>query len=893
MRRILRRLVHLLRHRRMAAELAEEMEFHRALAQRELEESGLRPAAAGHAARRAMGNETQAREAARAVWLAPWLQSVGQDMTYAMCGLRRDPFLALTATLTLAVCIGANTAVFSVADSVLIRPLAYPNSDRIDWISERSGSRQEDIGVAPDYFYLRSENRIFEDVASFVPATVNWTGVETPEQLNVAFVSSSFFRVLGMRPMSGRYLAADEEGPDAPAVALVSYSFWRNRLAGDAGAVGKKIALDREPRTVIGVMPQGFDFPRGAQVWLPSSLDESFESFPIAPQRPISIVSILALRKAGLTSEQIQADMGRLNAAIRGQYKVFESTGFRSDLSIRAVPLQRHLTGDSRPALLVLSAGVGLVLLVACVNLASLLLARASSRRRELAVRLALGSGRGRVMRQMLTESMVLALPGGAAGIGLAWIAVRLLNQIKPAVLSTYPPISMDLGVLGFSIALTVATSLLFGLTPALSAAGIQIQEAMRSSGVSQSSGPATTRLRKALVVAELGLCLVLLIGAGLLARSLSHLAQTDLGFDSERLLTFRINPIGAFDRNYGPFYRDVLERLQQIPLVSSATLVADMPLNDEDFYQTGRIRVAGRPSIPFAERPIINNSLVSPEFLRTLRVPLKAGRFFDAYDAGRSQEVVPGFVAAEPVVVNESFVRRIFQGENPLDQRLVFGPDERNITWTIIGVVGDVRGGTLGADPPSMVYRCTCSGSPVFRAGFIVRMMGEPLDAVRAVQQQVRAVDPDQAIFDVRTMETRRDAALAPGRFALALAGAFAIIAILLAAAGIYGVMSYLVTLRTREIGIRVAIGARRINIFGMVAGETAILALTAVALGLGGAWALTRYIRSLLYGVSELDPVTFVLTPILLVLIVLIASLGPSLRAVQVDPMTALREE
>ncbi|MEO7142250.1 MAG: ABC transporter permease [Bryobacteraceae bacterium] len=822
------------------------------------------------------------------------IESLVEDVRYAVRSVRRDPFLVIAAAFTLAACIGANTAVFSVANSILIHPLPYPGAGRIDWISERSGRAQEDAGAAPDYFYLRDQNRIFEDVAAFSSITVNWTGVERPEQLDAAAVSASFFRVMGMRPMLGRYLAPEEEGTKAPAVAVVSYAFWRNRLGSDPHIVGKSIAFDRLRRTIIGVMPQGFDFPRGSQAWLPFSWDKSSESFPLSPMRPIFSISILARRKPGLTAQQILTEMNRLTVAIRAEYKVFQATGFRSGLNISPIPLQQHLTGELRPALLILTGAAGLVLLIACVNLANLLLARAGSRRRELAVRLALGSSRGRIMRQMLTESLVLALPGGVAGIGVAWAAVRVLDATKPAILVRYPAISMDLRVLAFTIALTVATSLLFGLTPALSAAGIRIQEALKNSGLAHSGGPGAARLRKGLVVAELAISLVLLIGAGLLARSFLHLAHTELGFRPDHLLTFRVNPIGPFDRNYARFYGDVLHGLQRLPAVSSAVLVSDMPLNHEDFYQTGRVRVVGRPLPPFLERPIVNNTLVSPDFLNTLKAPLKSGRFFDVYDSVRSEHAaIPGFIAAEPVVVNDAFAHRIFPGENPVGRQVVFGPDRRNITWAIIGVVGNIRGSTLGADPPSMVYRCMCSGSPVFRAGFIIRTAGDPQGAVRLVERQVRAVDPDQPIFDVKTMDQRRDAALAPERFELVLIGTFAIIAILLAAAGVYGVMSYLITRRTREIGIRVAMGARPADILSMVLGETTILTLISIVLGLGGAWALTRYIRSMLYGVNELDAATFALTPVFLALIVLIASFGPARRAARVDPMTALREE
>jgi putative ABC transport system permease protein len=822
------------------------------------------------------------------------IESFFEDVRYAVRSLLREPFLAFVATLTLATCIGANTTVFSVANSILIRPLVYPHSERILWISERSGPAHQDVGVAGDYYALREWTRVFGDVAAFNPTRLNWTGVDRPEQLEGANVSVSFFQVMGTPPYLGRYLAPDEEGPKSPAVAVVSYAFWRNRLGSDIQILGKTIAVDRVPHRIVGVMPQGFDFPRGTQVWLPLSVDKSEQSFPLSPSRPLRVVSILARLKPEVSQQQIETDLNRLTLEIRAEYKAFQSTGFRSDLDIAAMPLQQHLTGRVRPVLLMITGAVGLVQLIACVNLANLLLARAGSRRRERAVRMALGCSRIRIVRQMLTESLVLALPGGLAGIVIAWISARTLNAIKPAILVRYPEISIDLRVLIFTIGLTLATSLLFGMAPALSAAGVRIQETLKSSGLAHSSGRGSARLRKSLVVAELGVSLVLLIAAGLLGRSFIHLARVDLGFPSDHLLTFRVNPIGPFDRDYGKFYEAILERLQQIPVASSAALLGDMPLSDDGFYQSGHIRVVGRPPLPFVQRPTVNNAMVSPDFFHTFEIPLKSGRVFDSHDTVRSAAVVNhGFVAAEPVVVNEALVHRIFPSEDPLGQRIGFGPDQYSVTWTIVGVVGDIRGSTLGSDPPSMVYRCTCAGSPVFIGGFAIRTAGDPKAAIRAVEEQVRAVDRDQPISDVRTMDERREAALAPERFQLILIGSFAVLAIVLAVAGVYGVMSYLVARRTREFGIRVAMGARPADVLGIVIGETTRLVILAIALGLVGAFWLTRYIRSMLYGVNEFDAATYAFTSILLAVVVLIASFGPAHRAVRVDPITALRDE
>ena len=806
--------------------------------------------------------------------------------------LLRDPLVVLSATLTLAVSIGANTTLFSVANSILIRPLPYPSAGLIDWVGERSGPAQQDIGTAPDYYRLRDWNRVFDEVAAFTPVTVNRTGVERPEQLDAAAVSASFFRVMGAQPALGRYFAPGEEGSRAPNIVVVSYAFWQSRLGGDPKIVGADIALDRLSRTVVGVMPQGFDFPRGTQVWVPLQLDESTER-PITPSRPIFTVSILARRKAAISPQLVQADMNQLAEILRREYHVFP-TKFRWDLAIEATPLQQHLTGQLRPALVVLSGAAGLVLLIACVNLANLLLARATGRRRELAVRLALGASPGRIFGQVLMESLLLALPGALAGVGLSWLAVRLLNTARPAMLLRYPPVSMDLRVLAFTFSLTLAAALLFGLAPAFSAAATRIYETLKSGHMTHSGGPGGSRLRKILLVAELAVSMVLLIAAGLLTRTFLNLAHTGLGFRTDHLLTFRINPIGQLNRDYGTFYNSVLDRLQQLPAVQSAALLTDIPLSGEDFYISGRIRVVGRTLVPFSERPIIHNTVVSPGFFHTLEIPLRSGRIFDAHDVLRPVHLTNYGAASEaPVVVNQAFVRKLFPGENPLGRQIVFGPDHNSVTWTILGVVGDVRGGALGAEPPAMIYRCACEGSRVFRAGFAIRTEVDPKAVIRAAEDQVHAIDRDQPVFDVKTMDERRAAALTPERFQLGVIGSLAAIALLLAAAGVYGVTSYLVTRRTREIGIRVAMGARPGAVLGMVLGEALVVVLLAAGAGLGGAWALTRYIRSMLYNVTELDAVTFCLAPVLLAAIVLVASFAPARYASRVDPMRALREE
>jgi putative ABC transport system permease protein len=525
--------------------------------------------------------------------------------------------------------------------------------------------------------------------------------------------------------------------------------------------------------------------------------------------------------------------------------------------------------------------------LIACANLANLLLARAAARQRELAVRMALGSGRRRIVAQVLTESLALALPGGLAGVAIAWLAVTALNAWKPVVLASYPRISMDLPTLAFTFGLTLATALAFGLAPALAAAGINIQDVLKSAGHTQSGGRRATRARRFLVVAELGVSLVLLIGAGLLARSFVKLSRTDLGFPPENLLTMRLNLTGSRYRTAESqvgFYQDVLGRVGRLPGVRLAAVATDLPLSGEGAFQGMAFTVAGRPPVPIAQRPTTDVTVVSPEFFHTMGIPLRGGRTFNSRDTGAS---------AVSVLVNDVFARKIFPGEEALGRGIT--PPGATAPWTIVGIVGSIRGSALGAAPEPVLYRCTCQRHDPFlsRMKLIVRTAGDPRSPIRTVEGQIYAVDRSQPVFDVKTMDQRLADALAPQRFQLLVIGIFATIAIILAALGVYGVMSYMVTRRTREIGIRVAMGARPEQVERLIVGESAALAALAVLLGLVLAGGLTRYLKSMLYGVTALDGATFAVMPAVLVLVAVAAAFVPARRASLIDPMAALREE
>lgn len=885
---LLLRFKAVVRRGRMEEELGEELRTHLELQVQKHVAAGLNIEEARVKARREFGAVEIVKENCRDERRVNFIDNFRQDFRYAARGLRRDLGFALVALFTLAICIGANTTVFSVVNAVMLRPLPYPSAERLYWLGEQMGKNRAEAGMGADYYSLREQNRVFSDVAAYSPRTFNLTDVEKPEQLDAAMVSPSFFKVLASPPLLGRTLAESEQGADAPDVVILSYSFWRSHLASDPRAVGKEISLDGLPYTVIGVMPQGFDYPKGVQLWKPLSMDERNER-PRRVDRPMHIVSMIAPLKPNISDRQLSTELSRLTASIYREYpKEFASAGFLQGLRITATPLQRQMVGDLRPALLILSGAVALVLLIACANLASLLLTRSTTRSREFAMRMALGSGTARIVRQVLTESLVLALPGGAIGLIVGSLSVAVLNLWKPLVLQSYPPLVLDVNTLAFSVGLTFITALVFGMAPAFAVGRIRIQEALKSAGSMHTGSRTATRVRHLLVVVELGIALMLLIGAGLLGRSFLKLARTDLGFPTDRLLTLRFNLTGgryAKSPQQMQFYDDVRERVERLPQVKEAAFSSDLPLSGEDrFYSGAQFEVAGRP-LPMGQRPQAGITVVGREYFSTLRIPLRAGRLFNLEDTERS---------SEDIVVNEAFAEKIFPGEDALDHRIVMGPNDP-VNWKIAGIVGNVQGGQLGASPLPLIYRCLCQGGgpELSRTSLIVRAAGDPQNAIRAVVGQIHSVDRDEPVFDIKTMDKRLADSLAPRRFQLLLIGTFTVIAIVLSAVGVFGVMSYMVTRRNREIGIRIALGAQPQDVLGLVLGESVLLALLGTALGIAGAWGVTRYLSSMLYGVTALDTMTFTAMPIVLSAIVIFASLIPAARALQIDPVTALRED
>lgn len=813
-----------------------------------------------------------------------------QDVIHSLRVIGRTPGLTAVTIITLALGIGANTAIFSVVNGALLKPLPYPGAERIVQISREFPDESWPTASIPKFFYWHTHNQTFSSLAAFelLPSGYNMTGDGLPERIRGLRVTAEFFSVFGVRPSLGRGFLAEEDAPGGPRVVVLGDGLWKRRFGGDASIVGRDVVLNDEKATVVGVMPPGFSFPVGVELWAPYQLD------PLSRDQNKSRQAIGRLRE-GLDLEDARAAMVLLGK----QHRSVDPELVAETEMLALTPLREHLYGSLRPALLVLLAAVGFVLLIACVNVANLQLARSAGRRREVAIRTALGARGSRIARQLLTESVLLSLAGGIAGLLLGYWLLRPIVALGPASIRELPSVEIDATVIGFTFAIALATGLIFGLLPALQAVRGDLINPLREASSRTAGGPTGLRTRRVLVIGEVAMALVLLIAASLLAGSFRTLREIDPGFEASQVLTLRLplavgryGDVGALDR----LNRRLAERVRAVPGVESMGLASTLPFDvaiDLPFAIEGRYRDrSSQEGIGDGQYRAVGG-----QYFQTLRVALRRGRTFTDADG-------PGAVGV--AIINETAARRYWPNEDPIGQRITPGmpyvPELADSQpRTIVGIVADVREISLDSDPPAIVY-VPLSQIPQAVAGLlvgslpealVVRASGAPADVARGVQDAIREIDSSQPVTDVLALDEIVSRSVGPAWFNTLLLGLLSGVALLLAAVGIYGVVSHLVTARTREIGVRMALGASRQRVLGLMLGQAMTTVLTGVGLGMLAAALVTRSLSSMLFGISATDPVTFAASGIVLVIVALVATLLPARRAAGLDPIVALRSE
>ncbi len=810
------------------------------------------------------------------------METLLQDLRYAFRLLAKSPVFTGIAVLTLALGIGANTAIFSVVNAVLLRPLAFRDASRLVLIAERNPYATISTSYE-NYVDWRDQSHSFESMEATRGTTITLTGAGEPEHLNARMMTAGMFPLLGVDANLGRTFRPEEDRAGGAPVVLLSYGLWQRRFGGSRDVIGKSMNLDAQPYTIVGVLPSGFELLQPAEVFLPFTPwaatlpdDRNWHPgiFPIARLKP------------GVSREQARTEMAGIAKRLEEQYPIY-NTGTGADV----VGLQEQMVQNVRPALLLLIGAVSFVLLIACANVANLLLARAAVRGREVAIRTSMGASRWRVVRQLLTESVLISLAGGALGLLLAWTALGPLLKISADSLPPAFSVGLDGWVLVFTLVVSVGTGLLFGIVPALRTARLDLRETLNEGSRGSTEGPGQHRLRGSLVAVEIALAMLLLVGAGLLLRSFSRLQDVTPGFQPDHLLvadlplsqTTYAKPEQRFE-----FYDRLVERAKSLPGVRSAAAASFLPVSGGGGLL--HFNITGRPPKSPHDYIAAGYRTITPNYFETLGVPLLQGRLLTPADREKAPAVV---------LINATMARTYFSGENPLGKRIQVGatpdPDPLNPEMEIVGVVGDVLQG-LGLDPKAemyLPYRQADQVLPVFQLSVVLRTAGDPLLQAAALRSALAEIDPNQPLVKVRTMEDNMAATVAQPRFRTWLIGIFAALALLLAAVGIYGVMSYSVTQRTSEIGIRVALGAQPSDVFRIVVGEGLRLALLGVAVGLVAALVLTRVLQTFLYGISASDPLTFAGVAVLLTLVGVAASFFPARRATRVDPIVALRYE
>jgi len=804
-----------------------------------------------------------------------------RDIRYSIRVLLKNPAFTVTALLTLALGIGVNTAIFSVVDSVLLRPLPMNDADRVVSVWEhnlRAGVDRNEMAPA-NYFDLRNQNQVFEGVGAFGDLSMNLTGAGEPEQLDARIVTANVFSLLGVKPALGRTFSPEEDQPGLHRVVVLSDGLWRRRFNSDPGIVGRNITLNAESFTVVGVMPPDFFFPvREGELWTPWAMQPEEAS-----GRGDHYVRTIARLKPGVTIEQANAEVERISARLSNEYpRTNEGLGFLVS------SFHEDYVGNLRTPILILFAAVALVLLIACANVANLLLAQASSRRREIAIRTALGASRLAIVRQLLVESMLLAGGGAVLGLlGAIW-GVQWLAKLVPESLSQLESVSVDARVFVFTLGVTLLTAIVFGAVPAFHASRSKPGETLSDVGRDAAGGMSGRFTRRVLVVAEVAVAVVLLVGAGLLMRSFQRLRQVDPGFRTDNLLTMRtVLPNSKYK---GPeqrraFYDELLRRVNELPGVESAGVITFLPLSFSGMNFS--FSVEGRAAPGDMELPLAAYRAVSPDYFRAMGIPLQRGRVFDSRD---TVDVPP------VIVVNRRLAEQFWPGEDPTGKRMKIGPVDSQNPWAIVaGVVGDSRQSGLYGEQNFELYVPYAQERRGFVAprDLVVRTSGDAASLAGAVRQAVWAVDKDQPISNVRTMDQVLATAVSRERFQTLLLALFATLALVLACVGLYGVISYAVVQRTHEIGVRMALGAQPADVLRLVINQGMLLTLIGLVIGVAGAFAVTRVMTEMLFGVTATDPLTFVGVPLVLGVIALLACYIPARRATKVDPLMALRYE
>ena len=887
-------LRNLIRKDQVEQELAEEVQSYLEMLIDAKVRDGLEPGEARRAALIELGGVEQVKERVREVRVGHYWGTVWQDLRYGLRSLRKNPAFTSVVVITLALGVGANTAIFSVVNAVLLRPLPYPESDRLVFLSERSRQAEKVFVAWPNYLDWRAQQSVFEHVGVYNRDSYNLTGDGEPERLVAGQVSADLFAALRVGAALGRVFTGDEERPGGAPVAVLSHGLWRRRFGGDANILGRAITLNERGYTVVGVMPAGFQFPARAELWVPAG-QLSGGDWQQRGNHP-GLYCVARLRP-GVTLEQARAEMETIALRLEKQYP-----GTNRDARVTLTPLKETVVGDVRLALWVLFAAAGFVLLIACVNVANLLLARSAARRHEMGIRAALGASRPRLARQLLTESVLLSLIGGGGGWLLADWGVGLLVAGDAGGLPRTGEIRLDGSVLLFTAAAAVLTGILFGLAPAWQAGRVRLHQSIKEAG--HGTTDRRQRTRSALVIAETALALVLLVGAGLLLRSFYQLNRVDAGFDYEHLLSFSLSlPAGKYTspEQLNNFYSSLIQKLGALPGARSVGLASGLPFGNSSWRLP--FVVEGRPVPPPGEVPSLEACAVSPDYFRTMGIPLRAGRYFTEQDnrqhlAGRDlsglNEGARGVVGLNAIIIDEEFARRYWPGEDAVGKRIRLAPVAPDSpVLTVVGVVGRVKADRLGADSNRVQGYTSYLQFPFSNMTVVIKSQLEPAQMIAAARRQVQATDAHQPIYNVRTVAQARDDSIAPERLNLTLIGLFAALALALAAVGISGVVSYGVTQRTHEIGVRLALGARTSDVLRLVVGEGMKLALVGLAIGVLASLALTRLLRSLLFGVGATDPLTFAGVAGVLALVALLACYLPARRATKVDPLVALRYE